>query len=176
MDSTALWNSYRSGNRDAIGELYRALHPRLLLFCLGKLRDSAKAEDAASETLNKLLTTDKADEIRNVEQWLFTVAKNHCFSHLSTEKRHREIESGMQAVMAGNTRPEGEANVQSEQLQAMRQETLTEKEPKVWDLHEQGYNNQEIGSRLDMQDKTVSNHKANARVKLRELLRKLQRE
>ena len=173
MDSTALWNSYKAGNRDAIGEIYQALHPRLLLFCLGKLRDKALAKDAASETLNKLLVAVKPDEIRNVEQWLFTVAKNHCYSLLSKEQRHREIEAGIKPLLRQKARHGGEEQLDAENLLAMRREALTEKEDRVWALHEQGYDNAEISSRLEMSEKTVANHKTHARGKLRQLLQSI---
>lgn len=169
-DTTALWNQYLAGNREAIGEVYRAMHSRLLLFCLGKLRDRAKAEDAASETLNKLLTNSAPEEIRNVEQWLFTVAKNHCFSQLSKEQRHREIESGIMPMMRQQARHGGEEALDQESIEAMRKQALTEKEDSVWVLHEQGYDNAEISGKLAMSGKTVANHKTNARTKLRQLL------
>lgn len=168
-----LWSQYLAGNREAIGGIYQAMHGRLLLFCLSKLRDTAKAEDAASETLNKLLVTEKPEEIRNVEQWLFTVAKNHCLSLLTKEQRHREIEGRIKPLFRTSTAHEGEQKLAAENLLQMRQKALSEKEHNVWRLHEQGYQNAEISTQLAMSEKTVANHKSNARNKLRQLLKSI---
>ncbi len=173
VDTTALWKQHLAGDTEAIGALYRALHSRLMLFCLGKLRDRAKAEDAASDSLHKLLTNESPEEIRNVEQWLFTVAKNHCFSLISKEQRHREIESGIQPLMRQQARHGGEEALEAESIEAMRKQALTEKEDSVWALHEEGYNNAEISGKLAMSEKTVANHKTHARGKLRQLLQSI---
>jgi len=170
--SSLLWKQYQSGDRQAFGQLYRAYHPRLTLYCLGLLKDKSLAEDAASETLQKMLQHSDPSEIREFEKWIFTVAKNSCLNLLNKHNRQREIRQEMTPLLKTVNRAEGEDALREQQLMTMRKETLSEAELNIWDMHEAGYNNREIAGELKMVEKTVANLKSSARNKLRTLVKK----
>lgn len=165
-----LWKRYLGGEKSAFGLLYQNYHQRLTFFCLGILKEESLAEDIASETLNKLLQYANPADIRNAEQWLFTVAKNACFGALQQSKRRKEIETDIsfRTVVQENITQGG---MLREDMDQVVENTLSEKERMVWKLHQMGYENEEIAGETGMSIKTVANHKANARKKLREVLR-----
>ncbi len=74
----ALWEKYVQGDRNAFGRLYSRYHRSLTAYCVGRLKDKVLAENAASDTLTKLLHHADPASIDNFESWLFTVAKNEC--------------------------------------------------------------------------------------------------
>ena len=53
--------------------------------------------------------------------------------------------------------------------------TLVEKDYQIWQLHQQGYDNQEIAEIVGATEKTVANRKSAARAKLKEVFKKLNR-
>lgn len=166
-----LWKRYLGGEKSAFGLLYQNYHQRLTFFCLGILKEESLAEDIASETLNKLLQYANPADIRNAEQWLFTVAKNACFSAMQQSKRRKEAETDISLRIVTVQESGAQGKMLREDMDQVIENTLSEKERMVWKLHQAGYDNEEIASKTGMSIKTVANHKAIARKKLREVLR-----
>ncbi len=86
-----LWEKYVAGDREAFGMLYSRYHKSLTAYCIGRLKDKELAENAASDTLIKLLHHANPETIDNFESWLFTVAKNECNTYWSTQERRKEL-------------------------------------------------------------------------------------
>lgn len=164
----AFWSRYLAGDKAALGDLYKLCHRRLVFYCLGKLEDRQLAENVASDTLIKLMTCKNPQEIRDVELWIFTVAKNECLMYLKrVRKRH-----GLLKMIFG-TRPHHVDNgfwekSDTETAEWLAEQILTGKELAVWKLHDQGYSGEEIAKRMNISPKTAFNLKAMARKKLKE--------
>jgi RNA polymerase sigma factor (sigma-70 family) len=165
-DQTTLWKRYLQGDRSAFGELYSYYHKSLTAFCVGRLKDIELAENAASETLMKLLQYERPSEIENFENWLFTVAKNECNTVWSTTERRKKILEDNYAIVSSHN-PEAEEKLAIESIDRIIKENLDDTDYKIWQLYQQGYDNQEVAEMAGLNEKTVANRKSAARNKLK---------
>lgn len=170
-DKIALWERYVKGDKEAFGQLYSYYHKTLTAYCMGWLKNMELAENAASETLVKLLQYPRPDEISNFEGWLFTVAKNECTTYWSTTERRRRLldENYEQPV---NHSPEIEDAFSMENMNQLIRDHLDDTDYRIWQLHQQGYDNHEVAQIVGMNEKTVANRKSAARNKLRDVFKK----
>jgi RNA polymerase sigma factor (sigma-70 family) len=170
-DKGTLWERYVQGDKSAFGELYTFYHKSLTAFCLGRLKVRELAENAASETLIKLLQYAKPGEIENFESWLFTVAKNECNTQWATaERRKRLLQSNYEVTH--EHKPEVEQKFSIENIDQIIRENLDETDYKIWQLYQQGYDNSEVAEILGIHEKTVANRKSAARTQLKIILKK----
>jgi RNA polymerase sigma factor (sigma-70 family) len=83
----------RAGSADAFEALYDGYHRQILSFCRQMLGSPEEAEDAVQQTFmaayNDLVRSDKAIKLR---PWLYTIARNHCYSMLRARREHASIE------------------------------------------------------------------------------------
>jgi RNA polymerase sigma factor (sigma-70 family) len=167
----ALWADYVQGNRDAFGALYSRYHKSLTAYCVGRLRDRALAENAASDTLVKLMSHANPESIDNFESWLFTVAKNECNTYWSTLERRKELlKENFEAEL--ESRPAAEDHLSAESIDQLVRSNLDETDYQIWQLYREGYDNNEVASMLNLNEKTVANRKSSARMKLKEVIKK----
>ncbi len=162
-----LWNRYISGDREAFGELYMYYHNDLTAYCLGRLKDFQLAENAASETLIKLLEHEQPAKIESFENWLFVVARNICNTIYTTANRRRQIIEDNPSLTQSDKVPEVEHNINMDGSKQLMKKVLNESEYRIWQLHQAGYHNDEIASKLSMHPKSVANQKSEARKKLK---------
>lgn len=169
-DKGTLWERYVQGDKAAFGELYTFYHKSLTAYCMGRLKTIELAENAASETLIRLLQHPRPMEIENFENWLFTVAKNECNTVWATAERRRKlIEVNYEVV--NDQLPEIERKFSVENVDELIRQNLDETDYKIWQLHQQGYDNDEIAEITGINEKTVANRKSNARNKLKSALK-----
>jgi RNA polymerase sigma factor (sigma-70 family) len=170
-DKATLWERYVQGDKAAFGELYTFYHKSLTAFCLGRLKSRELAENAASETLVKLLQYPKPSEIENFESWLFTVAKNECHTQWATTERRRVLLENNYEVKHDH-KPEVEQKFSIENIDQIIRDNLEEMDYKIWQLYQQGYDNGEVAEILGLHEKTVANRKSAARSQLKLILKK----
>jgi RNA polymerase sigma factor (sigma-70 family) len=78
-DDAALLSLARAGDRQALEALSRRWWPRIRRQCLAILGDAALAEDAAQESLVRLVRgLDRYDPDRPFAPWLSTLVRNTC--------------------------------------------------------------------------------------------------
>ncbi len=163
---STLWERYVRGDKSAFGELYTYYHKSLTAFCMGRLKTIELAENAASETLIKLLQYERPSEIENFESWLFTVAKNECNTIWSTTERRKKIlEDNYEIVNSHN--PEAEEKLAIESIDRIIKDNLDDTDYKIWQLYQQGFDNHEIAEITGLNEKTTANRKSAARNKLK---------
>ncbi|HZY81948.1 MAG TPA: RNA polymerase sigma factor [Cyclobacteriaceae bacterium] len=166
-----LWEKYIQGDREAFGILYSRYHKSLTAYCIGRLKDKELAENAASDTLLKLLHHSNPGSIDNFEAWLFTVAKNECNTYWSTLERRKELlKENFEAQV--ERRPEVEDRLSSENVDQLIKSNLDETDYRIWRLYHEGYDNDEVANMMNMNEKTVANRKSAARMKLKSVLKK----
>lgn len=164
-----LWEKYVGGDREAFGILYSKYHKALTAYCIGRLNDRELAENAASDTLLKLLNHPNPESIDNFESWLFTVAKNECNTHWSSQERRKELlKQNYEAEL--ERRPEAEDRLSSENIDQVIRNNLDDTDYRIWKLYGEGYDNDEVASMMNMNEKTVANRKSAARMKLKNIL------
>ena len=166
-----LWEKYVQGDRNAFGMLYSKYHKSLTAYCLGRLKDRVLAENAASDTLMKLLHHTDPGSIDNFESWLFTVAKNECNTYWSTAQRRKELLKRNYEEEIEH-RAEAEDQLSSEAMNQLIKDNLDDTDYRIWQLYRDGYDNEEVGRILSLNEKTVANRKSAARIKLRTILGK----
>lgn len=171
-DKKTLWERYVQGDKAAFGELYSYYHKSLTAFCVGRLKSIELAENAASETLIKLLQYPRPMEIENFESWLFTVAKNECNTVWATAERRRKLIEANYEVN-DNHAPEVDEKFLLENIDELIRKNLDETDYKIWQLHQQGYDNHEIAEMTSSNEKTVANRKSSARNKLKLVLKEV---
>jgi RNA polymerase sigma factor (sigma-70 family) len=173
-DNKTLWERYVHGDKAAFGELYTYYHKSLTAFCMGRLKTIELAENAASETLIKLLQYEHPTEIENFESWLFTVAKNECNTVWATAERRRKLlEDNFEQV--NSHVPEVETKYAIENIDDIIRQNLDVIDYKIWQLYQQGYDNNEVAEIMGLSEKTVANRKSSARSKLKTVLKDLMR-
>ena len=83
----------REGRDAAFEAIYDRHHRGILSFCRHMLSDADEAEDAAQHTFmaaySDLLTSDKPIHLR---AWLFTIARNRCYTILRRRREHAAAE------------------------------------------------------------------------------------
>ncbi|MEP5612193.1 MAG: RNA polymerase sigma factor [Cyclobacteriaceae bacterium] len=171
-ENKSLWQRHVAGDKSVFGELYSYYHKSLTAFCVGRVGTIEQAENVASDTLIKLLQYTKPEEIENFESWLFGVAKNECLTYLSTSERRRKLLDNNYRIEREHS-PEIEMRLSMENMDHLIQATLEERDYKIWLLHQQGYDNQEIAEIVGSTEKTVANRKSSARLKLKSAFKKL---
>ena len=78
----------RTGDAQALGEVYDRLAPELVRLALHLTHDAAEAEDVLHETfLAVLRERDKRAEVRSVRAWLYTAARHLCLNRARARKR-----------------------------------------------------------------------------------------
>lgn len=168
----SLWQRYTAGDKAAFGELYAHYHKSLTAFCIGRLKSIELAENVASETLMKLLQHPNPNEIENFEGWMFKVAKNVSITYL-TKHQHRIELLDKNYKKEDNHPPEIEQVFSVENIDDVIRTSLDDKDYQIWQLHQQGYDNQEIAEIIKSTVKTVANRKSMARNKLKEVFKRL---
>lgn len=166
------WESFVKGNREAFGEIYDHYHRDLTLYCLGRLKAMDLAENAASDCLVKLLQLKDPDKIENLDHWIFTVAKNLCNTHWSKNNRRGTILKQIGDRSSHHSKPEIEGKLSHSDIDNMLQTVLGEEIYNIWQLHQAGYNNEEISEKLGFKVKTIANKKSVARQLIKEALSK----
>ncbi|HKK77654.1 MAG TPA: RNA polymerase sigma factor [Saprospiraceae bacterium] len=162
-----LWVAKKTNKQALFSRYYLPCHKKLTMYCLAFLKDIELAENAATDTLLKLFEQEK-ETIEKPERWLFTVAKNRCLSLLSQKKRRREIIDQLKPNLETTAPAKGDQQLAAADIKAKIQSVLNGKEWQIWQLHQEGYNNQEIAARLKITEKTAANTKSIARNKLRQ--------
>ncbi len=165
------WKKFKKGHKDSFGFIYQYYKPLLFFFCLGKVKSKEIAEGYASEALIKTYTQENPEKIKNLEQWLFTLAKNMCLSYLRTIKRRSEILEEISIHKNTIQSPEIEQNQAVENIDQLIRIELNEIEYSLWKLHAQGFDNDEIALKIEMNSKTVANKKSDIRSRLKKLFK-----
>lgn len=168
----SLWERFVNGDKSVFGALYAFYHKSLVTFCIGRVQNIELAENIASDTLVKLLQHKNPKEIENFESWLFAVAKNECLTSMSKSARRQKL---LDENYKADTKqpPDIEMRLSMENMDHLIHSTLNEADYKIWQLHQQGYDNREIADIIDASEKTVANRKSAARAKLKIAFKKI---
>ncbi len=71
-----------TGDKQAVGELFKRHSLMCFAVCNKYYRDTEKASDAAMAVFEKLFTDLQTHTIKNFKSWLHTVCRNHCLMQL----------------------------------------------------------------------------------------------
>jgi RNA polymerase sigma-70 factor (ECF subfamily) len=80
-----------TGERADAEELFCRYSAHVLGICLYYLQRDEDAEDAAMEVFLAVLESASATPVANVANWLFFIARNHCFRQIKKDQRWRDL-------------------------------------------------------------------------------------
>jgi RNA polymerase sigma-70 factor (ECF subfamily) len=112
----ALVKQAQAGNKEALGELWDAITPKLFGYLVNTLRDTTLAEDILQSTwlkAIKALPGFKPQGI-SISAWLFAIARNECKQHWRKGQREVGFEEGLHDKAATNNQTE--SNILIEQM------------------------------------------------------------
>ena len=93
MSDTELILQYReSDNLTAIEILFERYHHMIYLVCYDYMENHEDARDAVMEIFHKLIIELKQREIKQFNNWLFTLSKNYCLNLKRSQKRYCSLE------------------------------------------------------------------------------------
>jgi RNA polymerase sigma-70 factor (family 1) len=158
-----LLNRLRESDNDAFEQVYTQYFKPLCYFAERLTADPDLAQDIAAETFIQLLRKKPVfDTVAQLRSFLYTTARNRCFDHLRTLKRHKITHNELKYL---ETQSENEIEnnmIRAEVLQAVYNaiEALPNRYRQVVKLAlVEGKNNEEIAAETGMAYQTVRNHK-----------------
>ena len=157
-----LWNRFLKGDNAALGELYSDLFEPLVFISFYYLKNNETARDIVSNLFVSLLDTsvevrrEKWESVNKLQAYLATAVKNKSIDYLRSVKNQSEILQ----YARGNT---------SEIMSLFSDESLNQlskQESKLFQLHLDGYKNEEIAEHFAVSEKTVRNKLSLTRKKM----------
>ena len=158
------------GRSQELLTLYEPCFQDLMVYCLGKCKNLEMAEDAASETLKAFLEHPNKKGIPNLKAWLLSVAHNITIKMLDKEIRRGKILDRIGETMSTLHEMDIDAQLDFDALDQVIESILNGNDYRIWKLEGQGFKDEEIAQKLEMNPKTVSNRKSLIKKALRKKL------
>lgn len=156
----SIWNR----NREITG-LVEQYHPTLLAFLVGKTGDLPVSEDMAQEVWTRLLKAD-INKIENKRAYLFKMANHLLIDHYRKQAtRNKAMQDQTRNGVALNG---AVPRLEQEELEKSIRRILTETEYQLFQLENEGYGNEEIAAKMNLQPKTVANRRSMIKQKLKD--------
>lgn len=94
----------QAGNKEALGELWDAITPKLFGYLINSLRDKVIAEDVLQATWLKAIEGLPRFEQRgiSISAWLFAIARNECRQHWRKNKDNVPLDETLHDAIASN--------------------------------------------------------------------------
>lgn len=177
-EKEALWKQFLAGNAMTAEQLCRQYMKPLALYCLKFVKDADTASDIATDALLKIRSYAKDKKIEQPERLLYTIAKNKCLTIYRNESNRRNILATLLPFFSFTQKPEVESDIAQEDIDTFLQQvwdtndSLTAMDAHIWELHQEGYKNQEIAEILDLDIALVGRRKHYIRKVLKEAIEK----
>lgn len=164
-----------SGDLEAFDDIYQQYHNKVYAFSYSYLKNREDAEGVVQEVFTTLwLKRDEMSEIRNLQNWLFTVTFNRVrkiFRDLAVKRKNLDAYGLLSVLEDSSTELTVEYNdLLTNAEQHIDQLSSRQKEVLLLQVKE-GLESEEIADRLRINKRTVDNHLNNARNALRNILR-----
>ncbi len=167
-----VWSTYIRDKDEGFEALYTTYYETLLSYCLGKLRHLDLAENAVADIFIKVLNFDNIEKIENPDGWIFTLAKNYCLTYWNKENRRSQILSEVLAPAETFESHQVDQEIDLQKMEELIRKNLNEQDLTIWQLHIDGFANNEIAEKTNLSIKTVANKKTMIRTSIRELIEK----
>jgi RNA polymerase sigma-70 factor (ECF subfamily) len=161
------WREFLKGDNEALGELYSELFEPLVFISIFYVKNNEAARDIVSELFVNLITTPlderkrKWASVNSCKAYLTMVVKNKSIDYLRKVKNHATI-----AEQAPVNLTENSADFSNDILAI-----LPSKEYAIFQLHLDGFKNEEIAQKQNLTEKTVRNKLSISRKKMEKVLK-----
>lgn len=165
----SLWNRFVQGENDALGELYSEFFEPLVFVSFYLVKDNNVARDIVGDLFVFLLAVEVKDrktkwlEVNSVKSYLLVAVRNRSIDYLRKTKLHVSKIDALDAPITMEENP-----FFAESLMLLRDE-----EKEVFQMHLDGYKNEEIAKKQQLTEKTVRNKLSLTRKKMRTYFKSL---
>lgn len=165
----SLWNRFVQGENDALGELYSEFFEPLVFVSFYLVKDNNVARDIVGDLFVFLLAVEVKDrktkwlEVNSVKSYLSVAVRNKSIDYLRKTKLHVSKIDALDAPITMEENP-----FFAESLMLLRDE-----EKEVFQMHLDGYKNEEIAENYQLTEKTVRNKLSLTRKKMRTYFKSL---
>ena len=165
----SLWNRFVQGENDALGELYSALFEPLVFVSFYLVKDNDAARDIVGDLFVFLLSVEVKErktkwlEVNSVKTYLSVAVRNKSIDYLRKKKLH----------LSKNEVLDESITIEDNPFFAESLMLLKEEEKEVFQLHLDGYKNEEIAKKQQLTEKTVRNKLSLTRKKMRTYFKSL---
>lgn len=147
---------------DGIEEILKAYEKRIYAFFIKNIKLPNVAEDLTQDVLMKLWIRRKTlGNVQNLDNFVFTVAKNHIVDHLRKAKSDQQYKESLMRQMKVHP-PMGLDKIIYEDYKNILEGLLDELPPRQKEIFQlsriEGLSHDEIASRLHISNKTVRNN------------------
>lgn len=174
-DEELLAHYKKTEDLNHLGELFSRKTPLIASLCNKYLKNKEEAEDATFELFEVVKKDLLKHEVLNLNAWLFSVTRNHCYKKLNKAKKHRQtyiddennVESFMESLGSDDLSIKQE---KEDQLNLMEASILELKEDQkicvnLFYIKQMSY--QDISEQTGMELKTVKSHIQNGKRNLK---------
>lgn len=165
------------GNQESIGDFYAIEFPKLVFFVYSYVHNTEFATDLASQVFSKLLNMpleNRSSQLPRNEaefkKYVYTSAKNLVIDESRKQKNKLKYEHAVQNEL--NT-TENQENYTINQLKEEAYKNIGNQQQRIFELHVQGFKNQEIAQQLNISENTVKNTLVTTKKKLRSIWKTL---
>lgn len=140
--------------------LFRLYYPKVHKFAFMLLRDAADAADVSQVVFLKLWAArDRLAEVRNVDGYVFIVAKRVALSFIEARKRRSWV-AGVDGEHTDGATPHDDMVLRETRafVESIVQRMPRQRKAVFWLSRENGMDNEQIAKRLGVRKKTVENH------------------
>lgn len=165
-----IWDRLSNGDETAFEAFYDIYYNSVFAYCLGKIKDIEHAENAAADVFVRIIRYKDLKKIENPENWIFTIARNICLNHLNKKNRRSKILDDISWTFEKVEHLNADQALDVQYVNEQIEKKLKEEDYRIWQFHEQGYDNKEIAKKLDKNEKTVANRKVEVIKKVKEIV------
>lgn len=146
----------------------------MVLLAVGYLKDPEEACDVVMHIFERLITnTTRLDQIADsseeeLRSYLMLVTKHRCLDYIKVNKNRMAIQGFLKLRWSQNERNKSIDAFEEEAILRLKA-VLADQESRIFDLHLQGFSNEEIATELSISYNTVRNTLTNARNKIRKV-------
>jgi RNA polymerase sigma-70 factor (ECF subfamily) len=164
-----LWEQFVKGENEALGELYSELFEPLVFVSFYLVKDNEVARDIVGELFVSILSVEiedrqmKWEHVNTVKSYLSTAVKNKSIDYLRKNK----------LISVLTEAHEKEFKVEVNPFYAENLKRLTKEEEQFFQLHLDGYKNEELAKQFELSEKTVRNKLSLTRKKMRTYFKSL---
>lgn len=161
------WSQFLMGDNHALGELYSELFEPLVFISLFYVKNNESARDIVSDLFVQLISTSleerkrKWDSVNSCKAYLTIAVKNKSIDYVRKVKN--------QAAILEQTSLNSSEDTSDFSADILK--VLSSKEQEIFQLHLDGFKNEEIAQKQSLTEKTVRNKLSISRKKMEKVFK-----